>query len=178
MTIGRGAAVQRPFLKNKVCALAATKNWKGVKLKMLKIGDCGILKLSFRPSILDNDDNQIKQHMLPNVLIPAYTYITCQEYHAEIKGHFKRRTLKHGRITRYSEYGRNLEKGGKSAYCVSWPGPLSSMRHQPDSRNSVSQFLDSLSRSSASNGSCETYQKGKIFTRTMSGDFQQYRSDN
>ena len=57
---------------------------------MLKIGDCGILKLSFRPSILDNDDNQIKQHMLPNVLLPAYTYITCQEYHTENKGHFKR----------------------------------------------------------------------------------------
>ena len=53
------------------------------------------------------------------------------------------------------------------------------MRHQPDSRNSVSQFLDSLSGSSdASNGPCETYQKGKIFTRTMSGDFQHYRSDN
>ena len=80
----------QPVLKKKVCTLAATKNWKGVKLKMLKIGDWGILKLSFRPRILDNDDNQIKQHMLPNVLIPAYMYITCQEYHAENKGHFKR----------------------------------------------------------------------------------------
>ena len=46
--------------------------------------------MSFRPRILDNDDNQIKQHMLPNVLIPAYMYITCQEYHAENKGYFKR----------------------------------------------------------------------------------------
>ena len=46
--------------------------------------------MSFRPRILDNDDNQMKQHMLPNVLIPAYMYITCQEYHAENKGYFKR----------------------------------------------------------------------------------------